>query len=156
MSRLTCRITREPLDAGALLREIVSPADGAALLFWGVVRNHNEGREVDHLHYDAYVPMAEAKLREIAGEALARWQTGDLAVIHRIGRLEVGEASVAIAVASTHRAEAYEASRYIIEELKRRVPIWKREGYTEGEGEWLGGQAPAVERTAEDEARSSA
>ncbi len=145
MPRLSCRITRDPLDATAILREVVSPADGAALLFWGVVRNHNEGREVDHLEYDAYVPMAEVKLREIVQEAAERWETGDITVIHRTGRLEVGEASVAIAVASPHRAEAYEASRYIIEELKRRVPIWKREGYTDGAGEWLAGHAPAVE-----------
>jgi molybdopterin synthase catalytic subunit len=143
--RLDCRLTTAPLDGAALLRAIPTSADGAVLLFWGVVRDHNEGRPVDHLDYDAYAAMAEAEMRRIAGEAAERWKTGDIAVVHRVGRLEIGEASVAIAVASPHRAETYEASRYIIEELKRRVPIWKREGYADGagEGEWLGGQVPA-------------
>lgn len=141
----TCRITREPLDADALLREAVSPADGAALLFWGVVREENDGRPVSSLEYEAYAPMAEAELRRIAGEARERWGTGEIVVVHRIGRLEVGEASVAIVVAAPHRAEAYEASRYVIEELKRRVPVWKREGYVDGEREWVPGFSPEVE-----------
>ena len=81
-------------------------------------------------------------LREIVAEARARWETGEVAVVHRIGRLEIGETSVAIAVAAPHRAEAYEASRYIIEELKKRVPVWKREGYLDGESEWLMGTVP--------------
>ncbi len=144
----SCRITREPLNPAAILQEVTSPSDGAVLLFWGVVRNHNEGREVDHLEYEAYAPMAEAVLREIVREAAERWAVGDIAAIHRIGRLEIGEASVAIAVASPHRAEAYEASRYIIEELKRRVPIWKREGYVDGEREWLSGQSPSAKSPA--------
>ncbi|HEX7243440.1 MAG TPA: molybdenum cofactor biosynthesis protein MoaE [Longimicrobiaceae bacterium] len=139
-----CRIVREPLDASALLRETVSPSDGAALLFWGVVRDEHGGRAVSHLEYEAYAAMAEAKLWEIAEEARERWGTGEVAVVHRVGRLEVGEASVAIVVASPHRAEAYEASRYVIEELKRRVPIWKREGYVDGESEWVPGFTPGV------------
>jgi molybdopterin synthase catalytic subunit len=92
--------------------------------------------------------MAEAKLAEIAAEARERWGTGEIAVVHRVGRLEVGEASVAIVVASPHRAEAYEASRYVIEELKRRVPVWKREGYVDGDSEWVPGFAPVVEEAA--------
>jgi molybdopterin synthase catalytic subunit len=139
-----CRITRDPIDPGALIAAVTAPSDGAVLLFWGVVRNHHEGRAVDHLEYDAYVEMAEAKLTEIAGEARARWPVGEIAIVHRLGRLEIGEASVGIAVASPHRAEAYDASRYVIEELKRRVPIWKREGYVEGESRWLGGETPAA------------
>jgi molybdopterin synthase catalytic subunit len=139
------RITREPIDAAALLREVVAPSDGAALLFWGVVRDEHEGRAVSHLEYEAYAPMAEAKLAEIAAEARARWNTGEIAVVHRVGRLEVGEASVAILVASPHRAEAYEASRYVIEELKQRVPVWKREGYVDGASEWVPGFTPRVE-----------
>lgn len=143
-SRPLCRVTREPIDPAAVLASVVAPADGAALLFWGVVRDHNDGRPVGHLEYDAYVEMAEAVLREIVVEARGRWATGEIAVVHRVGRLEVGEGSVAIAVASPHRAEAYEASRYVIEELKRRVPIWKREGYLDGADErWLPGSAPA-------------
>lgn len=140
-----CHVTRDPIEAAALLDTVLSPSDGAVLLFAGVVRDHNEGREVGHLDYQAYAPMAEAMLREIVGEVRERWETGDIAVVHRIGRLEIGETSVVIAVASPHRAEAYEASRYIIEELKKRVPVWKREGYVEGESEWLGGAIPAPE-----------
>ncbi|MGI9182740.1 MAG: molybdenum cofactor biosynthesis protein MoaE [Longimicrobiaceae bacterium] len=144
MAARSCRVTRDPLDAAAILREVATPSDGAVLLFWGIVRDQNEGREVDHLEYHAYAEMAEAELSRIVEEAAARWATGEIAVVHRLGRLEVGEASVAIAVAAPHRAETYEASRYIIEELKRRVPIWKKEGYTDGAGEWLAGQSPGA------------
>jgi molybdopterin synthase catalytic subunit len=140
-----CRITRERIDPAALLEECATDEDGAALLFVGVVRNHNEGRAVGHLTYDAYEEMAARVLEAIVGEAEARWGIGRVAVVHRIGRLEIGEASVAIAVAAPHRGEAYEASRYIIEELKKRVPIWKREGYVDGEAEWLGGAVPGGE-----------
>ena len=140
-----CSITAEPIDAAALLSRVVSPSAGAVLLFWGVVRNENDGREVAALEYEAYAEMAEAKLREIAAESAHRWGVGGIAVVHRIGKLAVGEASVGIAVASPHRSEAYEASRYVIEELKRRVPIWKREHYADGPSEWLGGAVPAPE-----------
>lgn len=145
-----CRITREPIDAASLLQECTTAEDGAALLFVGVVRNHNEGRAVGHLSYDAYEEMAARVLEEIATEAEARWETGRIAVVHRIGRLEIGEASVAIAVSAPHRGEAYAASRYIIEELKKRVPIWKREGYVDGEAEWLGGEVPGGEEVADE------
>lgn len=139
-----CRVTSEPLDAAALLAAAQAPEDGAVLLFWGVVRNHNAGRAVGHLEYEAYAPMAEAVLREIVAEAQARWAVGEIAVAHRVGRLEIGEPSVGIAVAAPHREAAYAASRYVIEELKRRVPVWKREGYLDGSGEpeWLGGATP--------------
>ena len=139
------RVTRDPIDAAALLQSVVAPSDGAALLFWGVVRAEHGGRAVSHLEYEAYAPMAEAKLAEIAAEARDRWSTGEIAVVHRVGRLEVGEASVAIVVASPHRPEAYEASRYVIEQLKRRVPVWKREGYTDGDSEWVPGFTPTPE-----------
>jgi molybdopterin synthase catalytic subunit len=139
-----CRITHDPIDPGALIAAVTTPSDGAVLLFWGVVRNHHQGLAVNRLEYDAYVEMAEAKLKEIVGEARTRWPVGAIAVVHRLGRLEIGEASVGIAVASPHRAEAYDASRYVIEELKRRVPIWKREGYLEGASRWLGGATPTA------------
>ena len=135
-------VTSEPLDAARLLAESVSPADGAALLFWGVVRDEHDGRAVSHLEYQAYAAMAEREMRRIADEAIARWATGDIRVVHRVGRLEIGEASVAIVVAAPHRGEAYEASRYVIEQLKRRVPVWKREGYVDGESEWVPGFTP--------------
>jgi len=138
-----CWITSEPIDPCSLLGEgSHGPGDGAAILFLGVVRDNNEGRGVGHLDYHAYPQMAEATLREIVGEAAEKWEVGAISVVHRIGRLEIGETSVAILVASPHRAPAYDASRYVIEELKRRVPIWKREGYLEGESEWLSGTTP--------------
>jgi molybdopterin synthase catalytic subunit len=144
-----CRITTDPIDACALLRGGIADGDGAALLFVGTVRNHNEGREVGHLDYQAYPEMAEATLREIVAEAAEQWATGAMSVVHRTGRLEIGDLSVAILVAAPHRGDAYAASRYIIEELKKRVPIWKREGYLEGESEWLSGTfpQPAGDRT---------
>lgn len=135
-------VTRDPIDPAGMLTAAASAADGAVLLFLGLVRNHNEGREVGHLEYEAYAEMAERVLEEVAEEARTRWDTGEIRVVHRLGRLEVGEASVAILVASAHRDAAYSASRHIIEELKKRAPIWKREGYTEGDSEWLGGAVP--------------
>lgn len=143
-ARIRCTVCREAIDAAGLLASIPTPADGAVLLFLGVVRNRNDGRSVGHLEYEAYAPMAEAELRAICGEARERWSIGAVAAVHRVGRLEIGEISVAIALASPHRDTAYDASRYVIEELKRRVPIWKREGYLDGSGEWLHGSAPPV------------
>lgn len=138
------RVTADPIDPAAMLGGALSPADGAALLFWGVVRNENDGRAVSSLEYSAYAEMAEREMLRIADEARARFGTGAIHAVHRIGLLNVGEASVAIAVASPHRAEAYDASRYVIEQLKRRVPVWKREGYVEGETQWVPGFTPTV------------
>jgi molybdopterin synthase catalytic subunit len=143
MRDVSCRITDGPIDVAALLAGCPSHADGAALLFVGLVRDRNEGRAVGHLAYSAFAAMAEKVMNEIAEEAAERFHTGRIAVVHRIGHLELGEASVAIAVASAHRDAAYQASRYVIEELKRRVPIWKKEGYLDGESEWLPGHTPA-------------
>ena len=135
-------VVAEPLDAARILADSISAEDGAALLFWGVVRNENDGRAVTQLEYHAYEAMAERELLRIADEARERWNTGDIRVVHRVGLLKVGEASIAIAVASPHRAEAYEASRYVIEQVKQRVPVWKREGYVEGAVEWVPGFDP--------------
>jgi len=121
-----------------------APEDGAVLLFLGTVRNQNEGRRVVGMRYDAYVAMAESVLAEIAAEAATRLGTDRIVVAHRIGNLRVGEVSVAIAVSSPHRAEAYEASRYVIEEIKKRLPVWKEEHYAEGDARWLEGQVPPV------------
>lgn len=136
------RVTSEPIDTAALLAGSARPADGAALLFLGIVRNHNEGRAVAQLEYEAYAPMAEAEMERIAAEAADRWSTGAISIVHRVGLLDVGEPSVAIVVAAPHRGDVYEASRYVIEELKKRVPIWKREGYVDGPSEWLRGHPP--------------
>jgi molybdopterin synthase catalytic subunit len=139
------RVVDAPIDAAALLAEAASPADGAALLFLGVVREENDGRAVSRLEYSAYAAMAEREMRRIADEARERFGTGAVLLVHRVGMLEVGEASVAVVVAAPHRGEAYEASRYAIEALKRRVPVWKREGYVDGETAWVPGFSAGVE-----------
>lgn len=137
-------ITTEPLDPAAILAMVGAPEDGAVLLFLGTVRNQNDGRRVVGMRYDAYVAMAESVLAEIAAEASTRLGTDRIVVAHRIGPLRVGEVSVAIAVSSPHRAEAYEASRHAIEEIKKRLPVWKEEHYAEGDARWLEGQVPPV------------
>src|SRR5947207_15833096 len=113
-------------------------ADGAVVTFLGLVRNHNQGRSVRYLEYDAYEPLALKSFERIAVEARARWPGVKLALHHRIGRLEIGEASVAIAAASPHRANAYAACRYAIERVKQIAPIWKKE-YFDGGGVWVEG-----------------
>ena len=119
-----------------------SSGHGAEILFLGVVRDINLGRAVVAVAYDAFAPLAEKTLAEIADEARAKYTSELQAVIyHRTGKLKVGEVSLAIAVSSRHRDEAYEASRFIIEEIKERAPIWKKEFYTDGESEWLKGHA---------------
>lgn len=127
------------------LGRVGASEDGAVLLFLGIVRDHNEGRPVTGVQYEAYAEMAERVLREIAQEASERLGTRRIVVVHRTGELVVGEASVAIAVSSPHRAEAYDASRYVIEEIKRRLPVWKQEQYVDGDIRWLDGQRPEVE-----------
>jgi molybdopterin synthase catalytic subunit len=131
------RLVREPIEANALLRLVSRPANGAVLLFLGIVRELNDGRAVTGIEYSAYEPMAERELATIAAEAAERFGTTDLAIEHRLGELALEEASVGIAVAHAHRAEAYDVSRWVIEEIKRRVPIWKREHYADGTREWV-------------------
>jgi molybdopterin synthase catalytic subunit len=136
MTPLT-RLTTRVIDPTALLRAVARPTHGAVLLFLGVVREVNDGRGVTGIEYSAYEAMAARELAAIAEEALARFHAVDVAIEHRLGELALEEASVGIAVAHAHRAEAYEASRWIIEELKRRVPIWKREHYVDGTRQWV-------------------
>jgi len=131
------RLVREPIDPGALTRCVSRPANGAVLLFLGVVRDVNDGRAVTGIEYSAYEAMAGRELSDIAHEAAERFDVLDIAVDHRTGELALEEASVGIAVGHPHRAAAYEASRWIIEEIKRRVPIWKREHYADGAREWV-------------------
>ena len=131
-------IVDRPLDRCALLEEVADHRNGASVLFVGTVRDVNDGADVSGLDYSAYTEMAEKELRAIAQEASDRWGTSDIVVEHRVGALALGEASVVIAVAHPHRGEAYEASRYVIEELKKRLPIWKREHYLDGRSEWVG------------------
>lgn len=130
-------LIQSPLDLGELLASVQSPERGGVACFLGTVRNHHGGREVLRLEYSAYAPMVEAECARIVAEAESRWQVA-VALRHRIGRLEIGDAAVAVAAASAHRDEAFVACRHVIDELKRRVPIWKREVYADGAVEWVG------------------
>lgn len=131
-------ITPEPLDRAALVAAVAHAGVGGIVIFEGVVRDNARGKQVRYLEYDVYPEMAIAKIREIVAEANQRWGAERVAVAHRVGRLEIGEASVIIVVASPHRGEAFEACRYIIDTLKATVPIWKKEVATNGE-EWVEG-----------------
>lgn len=126
------------LDPAALLAEVAATSSGASTLFVGTVRRVNAGREVTGIDYSAYREMAERELAVIVGEAVARFGTGRIAVEHRLGTLALGEASIVIAVSHERRAPAMDAQRFLIEEIKRRVPIWKREHYADGAREWVG------------------
>jgi molybdopterin synthase catalytic subunit len=132
------QLTREPLDRNALVAAATHASAGGIVIFEGVVRDNARGKQVRYLEYDAYPEMAEEKIRVIVAEAARRWGVEHVAVAHRFGRMEIGEASVIIVVATPHRAEAFEACRYIIDTLKTTVPIWKKEVATDGE-EWVEG-----------------
>lgn len=125
------------IDVTALVREVASTSNGATVLFIGTVRDVNDQRSVTGMEYSAYKSMAEREMHDIAREASERFGTPDVVIEHRVGALELGEASVAIVVGHPHRGGAYEASRYIIEQLKQRVPIWKLEHYVDGTREWV-------------------
>lgn len=134
------RVVTAPVGAEQVAAALSAPEHGAQLVFWGVVRDENEGRRVEAVTYDVHPPLAEQTFREIGREALARFgEELRIVIVHRSGRLDVGEVSVVVAVASGHRDEAYEASRYVIEQLKVRSPIWKQEHYADGDSEWLRG-----------------
>jgi molybdopterin synthase catalytic subunit len=147
---MSARITTGPIDPQAVLHGVGGEQDGAVLLFLGTVRNRNDGRPVRGMRYEAYVAMAEQELEAIVREAAQRTGAAHILAVHRIGELAVGEVSVAIAVSTPHRAEAYEASRYVIEELKRRLPVWKHEDYTDGEAQWLDGHVPTAASAGDD------
>jgi molybdopterin synthase catalytic subunit len=131
------KITGEEIELGDVIRAVEAGDAGAIVHFLGVVRNNTEGREVSYLEYEAYPPMAEKKMAEIAQEIHEKWGLDRVAMIHRVGRLEIGEVSVAVAVASPHRKDAFEACHYAMNRLKQIVPIWKREVWTDGEEEWV-------------------
>lgn len=130
-------IVEHPLDPAALLAEVASTASGASTLFVGTVRRVNDGKPVIGIDYTAYGPMAEREMAVIAREAAARFGTERIAVEHRVGTLALGEASIGIAVSHERRAAAMEAQRYLIEEIKKRVPVWKREHYADGTRDWV-------------------
>ena len=130
-------IVDHPIDHASIIDEVGKHANGATLLFLGTVRELNDGRAVSGMEYSAYRGMAERELADIVREAAERFGSDDIVVEHRIGALRLGDASVAIAVAHPHRGAAYDASRYVIEQLKARVPIWKLEHYVDGSREWV-------------------
>ena len=130
-------VSTDPIDTAAILREVESPAHGASILFVGTVREVNDGRPVDGIEYTAYAAMAGKEMAAIATEAREKFSGSFVVIVHRLGELAIGDASVAIATANAHRDAAYQASRYVIEQLKARVPIWKREHYTDGTREWI-------------------
>jgi molybdopterin synthase catalytic subunit len=140
-------VVDDPIDPAEVLGRVGAPDDGAVLLFLGTVRNHADGQSVDGMTYEAYERMATPVLADIAREAAERLGTDRVAVVHRVGELAIGDVSVAIAVSSPHREQAYDASRYVIEEIKKRLPIWKHEHYTDGHSKWVEGVKPAPARS---------
>ena len=132
-------LTREPIDAEKLVAAAKGGEDGAVVVFDGIVRNNSRGRQTLHLDYEAYEEMAARQMEALAAEALARFGVRRVTMIHRLGRLEVGETSVLIVVASAHRAQAFDACRWLIDTLKQTVPIWKKETFADG-AVWAGGE----------------
>lgn len=147
-------VTGAVLDAAALTSAVCSgdPGDGAVVTFAGLVRNHNQGRLVRFLEYEAYEALAVKAMQQIVDEASAAWPSARMGMHHRVGRLEIGEASIIIVAASAHRADAFAATRYAIERVKQIVPIWKREHFDGGDV-WLEG---AVADPADEDARQKA
>ena len=130
---------KHPIDVDEVVRAVSSPGAGAVLTFAGTVRNNHRGREVTGIEYHAYETMAVKEMDRLEDEIRQRWPDADARIVHRIGDLQVGEASVVIAVSSPHRAEGFEALRYAIDTLKESAPIWKKEMYTGGEYAWIEG-----------------
>lgn len=133
-------LTTTLIDAQAVLAQVGSPRAGAVVLFLGTAREITGDRRTASLHYDCYPEMAEAKLRDLESEARRRWPILECHIIHRLGHVPLGEASVAIAVSSPHRAEAFTAGQWLIDTLKEIVPIWKQEEWSDGTREWQGSQ----------------
>jgi molybdopterin synthase catalytic subunit len=130
-------LTTDPIDYHALTEQVRRPGCGGVVLFLGTVRDLTDGRVTAALDYEAYPGMAEKKLAEVEAETRARWPVGEMALVHRLGHLDVGDVSVAVAVSCPHRAEAFEACRYAIDRLKQVVPIWKKEYWSDGTTEWV-------------------
>jgi len=138
-----CQLVRDPIDMSALIRQVRAPEDGAIVTFDGFVRNQSHGRPTLYLDYEAYETMALAKMREIAAQLHEKFAIHRVAIVHRLGRLEIGETSVFIAVSAPHRKAAFEACRHAIDTLKKTVPIWKKEFFADG-AIWADGELPPV------------
>jgi molybdopterin converting factor subunit 1 len=139
-----CRITRETIHTQDLANELKAPADGAVVVFEGIVRNHSHGRKTLYLEYETYEPMALGKMKEISQTVKEKFAVDGVRMIHRVGRLEIGETSVAIIVAAAHRRAAFEACQFAIDTLKQIVPIWKKE-FFEGGAVWAEGEGKKLE-----------
>lgn len=134
------RVTREPIGLRELVTYVTDPSAGAIATFIGTTRNNNEGRKVIALDYEAYPEMAEKELARIGAEAKKKWKIERMAIVHRIGPVQITEPSVVIAVSAAHRDDAFQACRFAIEEIKKNVPIWKKEVFEGGEV-WIGTQS---------------
>jgi molybdopterin synthase catalytic subunit len=130
-------LTNQPIDSTALLAEVASNAAGAVVLFLGTTREVTGQRRTESLDYECYPEMAERKLAELEAEARRRWPLTGCAIVHRLGHLELGEASIAIAVSSPHREQAFQAGKWLIDTIKEVVPIWKQENWADGTSEWV-------------------
>jgi molybdopterin synthase catalytic subunit len=144
-------LTTQPIDPAAVLGRVASPRAGALVLFLGTTRELTGERRTSWLDYECYPDMARRNLEELESEARRRWELVGCAIVHRLGRLEIGEASVAIAVSAAHRAAAFAAGEWLIDSLKQVVPIWKKENWADGSSEWV---HPGVELS-KDECRIS-
>jgi molybdopterin synthase catalytic subunit len=140
------RLTDQVIDTQRLLQQVASREAGAVVLFLGTTRGVTEGRETSSLDYESYPEMAEQKLAELEEEALRRWRIVKCGVVHRLGNLEVGETSVAVAVSSAHRRDAFAAGQWLIDSIKQVVPIWKQENWADGTSQWV---HPGVEQRIE-------
>lgn len=130
-------LTRDPIDAAGLVAQVSQPQAGAVVLFLGTVRQWTAGQETRWLDYEAYPAMAERKLAELEGEARRRWPITEVVLVHRLGRLELTEASVAVAVSTPHRRDAFAAGQWLIDTLKEVVPVWKQEHWADGSSAWV-------------------
>ena len=148
------QLVREPIDMAALVRHVRASEDGAIVTFDGFVRNQSHNRSTLYLDYEAYESMALAKMYEIAAEVHAKFPIDRVAVAHRLGRLEIGETSVFIAISAPHRAAAFDACRFAIDTLKRSVPIWKKEHFEDG-AVWADGELPPVPQDTQSRKRAS-
>jgi len=138
--RDVARITTKPIDPSAVLKSVLDPSAGGTVIFVGTIRRRNEGRMVESLEYEVYKEMAEKKMEEIESVVRAKWPVEKVTMVHRYGKLKVGEASVAVAVSSEHREEAFEACKFAIDTIKRSLPLWKREELRGGRKAWVKGQ----------------
>ncbi len=139
------QLTHDTIDFAALTESVRSRQAGAVVLFLGTVREMTQGRQTVALDYEAYPQMAAAKLRELEVEARSRWPVIEAAIVHRLGHLELGDVSVAVAVSCPHRHQAFDAGRFLIDRLKEVVPIWKKENWSDGSTEWVHPGADAAQ-----------